>query len=121
MNNSIVGIYTNGLSGRNQTIDDFEWHPGGDVDLTIDTDHAGLLEELTLHTASVDANGVDLMHHAYSLHDVVVGTAEDLWSIKVTLDVLNGNIDAVYVHGVQCRFLPLHFPGVDVPFGIFAR
>lgn len=105
--NTSVGLYMKDLSGRNQTVDDWLWHPGGDVDITVDTDAAQKHFPFGEQTNAANDDGVNVMHKAYSLHDVLFGVNEEASTVKVTLDVLNGNITEVYLHGLVVRHLPI--------------
>lgn len=102
MTNTSVGIFFTGGGSKTKTIDDFRWNPGGDVDLTIDTRAAHTNQRFPAVTSS-DDDAVPVIMEAPTIHDVAFGEAEELGQVKVTLDVLNGNITEVYVHGLLLR------------------
>lgn len=103
--NTVVGLHSQNVGGNNNTFDDFEFHPGGTVDLTLTTSHGKLGEPFQTEAAS-DDDGVHTLHKAYSFHDIPdIGGQESIWGLEVDLDVLNGNVTDVHVHGVMTRHL----------------
>jgi hypothetical protein len=113
--NTSVGLYMKDLSGRNQTVDDWEWHPGGDVDLTVETDKAEQMFPWGQDdVASANDDGVNVMHKAYTLHDIAFGITEQLGQVKVTLDVLGTDINEMYLHGMIVRHLPVNHDNLIV-------